>query len=160
MYKRQTQGGVCPNEWDSATTDLSAFAERVVIGVDGTPFSFVEVLVDYDPAQDADGSPAALVISNNADGSTQKEVQFTTLAGDALIAVYPQEVDFKSVQAEESKEEEVLVVNDGTSDLIISRIDFQGPSVFSLIIDETEYPIGVIDYSAACLLYTSPSPRD
>ena len=70
----------------------------------------------------------------------------------ALIAVVPQQVDFKSVSAGETKEEEIQIVNNGSSELQIFRIDFQGPSAFSLIIDDIEYPVGVLDYSAAPLV--------
>ena len=142
----------CNDAWDPTTTDLRTLGAPIVIGVDGTPYTYVEVLVGYDPALDATGGEAALTIYNNADGDTQKQVGFSTLAGKPEIAVYPQEVDFGSVQVEQIGTESILIENSGTADLLITTVDFQGPSVFSLEIDEVEYPIGVIDFSAAPLV--------
>jgi len=142
----------CSDKWDSSTADLRNLGAPIVIGIEGTPYSYVEVIVGYDPALDATGGNATLTIFNNADGKTQKQVDFSTLVGEPEIAVYPQEVDFGSVQVEQIGTESILIENSGTANLLITTIDFQGPSVFSIEIDEVEYPIGVLDFSSAPLV--------
>ena len=72
--------------------------------------------------------------------------------GFALINVYPMVVDFENVQASETREEEILILNEGTSNLLISSMDFYGPSVFSVRIDDMEFPVGLIDFSDAPLV--------
>ena len=139
----------CTESWDAGATDLSNIASPIVIGLDGTPYSYVEVQVNYDPAADTSGSGAELIITNNADGNTQKSVSFATNEGEALIAVFPPEVDFGSVQAGDTPVKEVTIENLGADPLLISTIDFQGPSAFSLEIEGVKYDIGSHQLSPA-----------
>lgn len=141
----------CSESWSADTTPLATLSSPIVIGVDGTPFSYLEVQVDYEPSLDETGQDAVLTITNNSDGNNLETVNFSTQEGAAEIKVFPAEVDFGSVQAGDQPVKSVLIENLGSAPLLISQIDFQGPSVFSLEIDEEEFPIGIIDFATAPL---------
>jgi len=139
----------CETTLEGRSTPLEKLEAPLVVGTDGIPYSYVEVQVDYDPGADRTEEGATLIISNNADGSAEKRLTLSTSQGQALIAVFPPEVDFGSIQSGETPSKDITIENLGAEPLLITSMNFQGPSSFSLEMGGEKYPVGTYELAPA-----------
>ncbi len=137
----------CGDTWDASVQDLSAISPALVVGAsDATGYNALEVTIEYTPDDNLAAPESTLIITSDAKSGGSKAVSLTTATGQAEILVTPLELDFGSVGSGEEEERFLTIYNVGSDNLEISKMDFTGPSSFSLDFDEQLYQIGTIDF--------------
>lgn len=134
----------CADSWDPATTDLTALGKPspLTIGVDGIPYSYLEMEVRFLRPETTAQRNAKLILESNANGQPAKVITFSTLTGNASIVVLPPDVDFDQVKSGEEPIKKVTITNVGSDKLEVSKMVFNGSNYFSLLVGDKSYAPG------------------